>query len=55
MERFQFVTWAENYSQRTNRSLAGSQLRIERNGIDDAELLRAQNWGMTVSSGRRYL
>ena len=50
MERFQFVTWAENYSQRTNRSLAGSQLRIERNGIDDAELLRAQNWGMTVSS-----
>ena len=50
MERLHFATWAEQYSQKTNRSLAGSRLRVADGMLEDSERLIAQDWGMVVSS-----
>ena len=49
MERLHFAAWAEHYSQKTNRSLAGSRLRIDDEALGDGERLIAQDWGMVVS------
>lgn len=53
MERLHFATWAEQYSQKTNRSLAGSRLRVADGMLEDSERLIAQDWGMVVSSDSR--
>lgn len=50
MERLRFATWAEHYSQKTNRSLAGSRLHVDDGALEDGERLIAQDWGMVVSS-----
>ena len=54
MEPFRFSAWAEAYSQKTNRSLAGTRLYIGHDGgascgIDQADLAQAQDWGMVPS------
>ena len=49
MERLRFAAWAEHYSQKTNRSLAGSRLRVDDEALGDDERLIAQDWGMVVS------
>ena len=46
MEGFHFEAWAAAYSQRTNRSLAGARVRIDRDGTSRADVMRAQDWGM---------
>lgn len=48
MNRFQFGTWAAAYSQRTNRSLAGSRLVIDKRLLSPLDRLQAQLWGMTI-------
>ena len=48
MERFRFAAWAEEYSQKTNRSLAGTLLRIDTEAAGENELMRARDWGMVV-------
>lgn len=50
MERLRFATWAEHYSQKTNRSLAGSRLHVNDGALEAGERLIAQDWGMVVSS-----
>lgn len=50
MERLRFATWAEQYSQKTNRSLAGSRLHVDDGALEAGERLIAQEWGMVVSS-----
>ena len=50
MERLRFATWAEHYSQKTNRSLAGSRLHVDDGALEAGERLIAQDWGMVVSS-----
>ena len=49
MERLRFAAWAEHYSQKTNRSLAGSRLRVDDEALGNDERLIAQDWGMVVS------
>lgn len=54
MEQFRFSAWAEGYSQRTNRSLAGTRLYIGHDGgdsygIGQPDLAQAQDWGMVPS------
>lgn len=49
MERLRFATWAEQYSQKTNRSLAGSRLRVDDGALGDGERLIVQDWGMAIS------
>ncbi len=50
MERLRFAAWAEQYSQKTNRSLAGSRLHVADGTFEDSERLLAQDWGMVMSS-----
>lgn len=45
-----FAEWALTYSQRTNRSLAGSRLRPEREQPASAFRNAAVQWGVTVSA-----
>ncbi|PJM79425.1 adenosylhomocysteinase [Bifidobacterium scaligerum] len=43
-----FVPWAETFSQRTNRSLAGARLVMTSSSTQPDRVFTAQQWGMTV-------